>query len=314
MATGKVPLVYMQNSGLGNATNPLLSLADPEVYRIPMVLLIGWRGQPGVHDEPQHVKQGRITCSLLDTMEIPYSIIDGDTDACRKAVESCRRHLETEGSPYAFVVRKDSFSEYVSKPVDSKDYPMTREEAIDIIAAFSEDQIIVSTTGLASRELYEIRDARKEGHGSDFLTVGSMGHSSQIALSMALSLPGRRIVCIDGDGAAIMHMGGMATLASQHPGNLVHVVINNGVHDSVGGQPTVSREIDMHVIAEAMGYRSVRTVETREQLREALAIEEGPVFIQVMVRRGTRKDIGRPRTTPAENKAELMDNIRRGTQ
>ena len=314
MATGKVPLVYMQNSGLGNATNPLLSLADPEVYRIPMVLLIGWRGEPGVHDEPQHVKQGRITCPLLETMEIPYSVIDGDMDGCVEAMRSCRTHLETEHSPYALVVRKDSFSEYGPAPAVPEKYQMTREEAIGIIASSPGDPIIVSTTGLASRELYEIRDSRKEGHGKDFLTVGSMGHSSQIALSMALSLPGRRIVCIDGDGAAIMHMGGMATLASQHPANLVHAVINNGVHDSVGGQPTVSRDIDMHGIAEAMGYRTVRTVETREELEEALGIAEGPVFIQIMVRRGTRKDLGRPKTPPAEIKAALMDNIGRGPQ
>lgn len=239
MATGKVPLVYMQNSGLGNATNPLLSLADPEVYRIPMVLLIGWRGEPGVHDEPQHVKQGRITCPLLDTMEVPYSVIGGDPDGCAEAVERCRRHLAEHGSPYAFVVRRDSFSEYAPEPSAADGYAMTREDALNVIVPASGDSVLVSTTGLTSRELYEIRDARGEGHGRDFLTVGSMGHSSQIALGMALALPGRRIVCIDGDGAVLMHMGGMATLAVRHPPNLVHIVINNGVHDSVGGQPTV---------------------------------------------------------------------------
>ncbi len=310
LATGKVPLVYMQNSGMGNATNPLLSLADEDVYRIPMVLLIGWRGEPGVHDEPQHVKQGKVTCTLLETMGIPYSVISGDEEGCAAAIEACGRHLENEGSPYAIVVRKGAFADYAPKgKAQEEAYPMSREEAISIISEELADALFVSTTGMASRELYEIRDARGEPHDRDFLTVGSMGHSSQIALGMALSLPGRRIACIDGDGAVIMHMGGMATIATQAPANLIHIMINNGVHDSVGGQPTVSREIDVHSIAEAMGYRSVTTVSTPEGLRGALKVKDGPAFVQVMVHRGARKDLGRPKSSPAENKAALMGNI-----
>ena len=309
LATGKIPLVYMQNSGMGNATNPLLSLADPDVYNIPMILVIGWRGEPGVHDEPQHKKQGRITCTLLDTMEIPYSILPEDEEGCNKALKDCSDYISDKGAPYAIVVRKNTFSDYSAKKEKEENYEMSREEAIGIIADKMKGSLFVSTTGMASRELYEIRDKEGESHDSDFLTVGSMGHSSQIALGMALNLPDRRIVCIDGDGASIMHMGGMATIASESPYNLTHILINNGVHDSVGGQPTVSREIDLHEIAEAMGYANVFTAEDKVSLEKALECTEGPVFIQVMVHRGARKDLGRPKSTPIENKDSIMKNI-----
>ncbi len=310
LATGKVPMVYMQNSGMGNATNPLLSLADPDVYNIPMVIVIGWRGEPGVHDEPQHVKQGKITCTLLETMEIPYSVLPDNEQGCDIVFEECSEYLKKNGSPYAIVVRKDTFSEYKpQKKAEEQPFEMSREEAIEIISTVEQGSIFVSTTGMASRELYEIRDKKGESHESDFLTVGSMGHSSQIALGIALNRPDRRIVCIDGDGAVIMHMGGMSTIATQAPKNLVHIMINNGVHDSVGGQPTVSREIDLHGIAQAMGYKNVFTVRTKEELEKALECKSGPRFLQVMVHRGNRKDLGRPKSTPAENKTALMKNI-----
>ncbi len=310
LATNKVPMVYMQNSGMGNATNPLLSLADPDVYNIPMVLVIGWRGEPGVHDEPQHVKQGKITCTLLETMGIPYGVLPSDEDGCDRLFDTCRKHLVEKGSPFAIVVRKDTFSEYKpSKKAEDHPYEMSREDAIGIIAAKEKGSIFVSTTGMASRELYELRDRNGEPHDSDFLTVGSMGHSSQIALGIALNRPERRIVCIDGDGAVIMHMGGMSTISTMAPGNMTHIMINNGVHDSVGGQPTTSREIDIHGIAQSMGYKHVFTVETKAELEKALECKEGPVFLQVMVRRGNRKDLGRPKSTPAENKNALMKNI-----
>lgn len=309
LATGKIPLVYMQNSGMGNATNPLLSLADPDVYNIPMVLVIGWRGEPGIHDEPQHKKQGKVTCTLLETMGIPYSVLPMDEDGAMNTLKDCSEYISEKGAPYAIVVRKDTFSDYSAKKTEETAYEMSREEAIGIIADRMKGSLFVSTTGMASRELYEIRDRNGESHDSDFLTVGSMGHSSQISLGIALNLPDRRVVCIDGDGAAIMHMGGMATIAAESPSNLIHIVINNGVHDSVGGQPTVSRDIDMHRIAEAMGYKKVFTVKDREELETALECDQGPVFIQVMVHRGNRKDLGRPKSTPIENKDSFMKNI-----
>lgn len=307
IATGKIPVVYMQNSGLGNATNPLLSLADEDVYNIPMVLIIGWRGEPGVHDEPQHVKQGKVTCELLETMGIPYVVLSDEEEGCREQIAVCREHLTKKGSPFAFVVRKNTFSEYKLPPVDDGN-AMSREQAIEIIADSMGDSLFVSTTGMASRELYEIRERKGQGHGSDFLTVGCMGHASQIALGIALNTD-RKVVCIDGDGAVLMHMGGMATIAVQKPGNYVHIMINNGVHDSVGGQPTVSRDIDVIGIARSVGYRKVLSVSDEKGLRDALSQKEGPLFIEVMVHRGARADLGRPKTTPVENKESLMRTI-----
>ena len=232
-----------------------------------------------------------------------------DEEGCNKALKDCSDYISDKGAPYAIVVRKNTFSDYSAKKEKEENYEMSREEAIGIIADKMKGSLFVSTTGMASRELYEIRDKKGESHDSDFLTVGSMGHSSQIALGMALNLPDRRIVCIDGDGASIMHMGGMATIASESPYNLTHILINNGVHDSVGGQPTVSREIDLHEIAEAMGYANVFTAEDKVSLEKSLECTEGPVFIQVMVHRGARKDLGRPKSTPIENKDSIMKNI-----
>ena len=308
LATGKIPAVYMQNSGMGNATNPLLSLTDPEVYRIPLVLIIGWRGEPGVHDEPQHVKQGKVTCDLLNTMGIPYVVMSDDEKEFKEQADMCGEHLKKNGSPFAFVVRKNTFSEY-KLPQSPDGNMMSREQAIEIITDKMDDAIFVSTTGMASRELYEIRDRKGQGHGSDFLTVGCMGHASQIALGIALNTD-KRIVCIDGDGAALMHMGGMATIAVRSPKKYVHIIINNGAHDSVGGQPTISRDIDIKGIAESMGYKKVYSVSDEKSLNVALEEKDGPVLIEVMVHKGARADLGRPKSTPIENKEALMKTIR----
>lgn len=311
LATGKIPLVYMQNSGMGNTINPLLSLADDDVYGIPVLLIIGWRGEPGVHDEPQHVKQGKVTCTLLDAMGIPYEVLPDDEDSCIPVFDRCFDHLLNNSSPYALVVRKNTFDKYNMSSRDETSYPMSRERAIEIISSkMPEDTLFVSTTGMASRELYEIRDRRGQDHSYDFLTVGSMGHSSQIALGLAMNVPDRTICCIDGDGAVLMHTGGMSTIGTIAPPNLVHVMINNGVHDSVGGQPLVSREVDIDAVARAMGYKTVVTVDSEESLEDALMNRDGTTFIQVMVHKGNRDDLGRPKTTPKENKMALMANIR----
>ncbi len=311
IATGGIPLVYMQNSGMGNMTNPLLSLADEDVYNIPLILMIGWRGEPGVHDEPQHVKQGKVTCTLLEAMGIPYSVLPSEEDECIHILNECFEHLKNKGSPYALVVRKNTFDKYSLSKKEETWYDMTREEAIEaIVESIGDRDVIVSTTGMASRELYEIRDRRGEGHDRDFLTVGSMGHSSQIALGIAMNRDEGRVICIDGDGAMLMHMGGMSTITTIGPKNLTHIVINNGVHDSVGGQPTVSREIDVLAIAKAMGYDTVASVDDVPALKDAIGHAEGTAFIEVMVRKGNRDDLGRPKTTPVENKESLMKFIR----
>jgi phosphonopyruvate decarboxylase len=309
LATGRIPLVYMQNSGIGNAVNPLLSLADNDVYRIPLVLVIGWRGEPGVHDEPQHIKQGKVTCSLLESMGIPYAVLENNDDGVNNQIETCFKTISETGSPYALVIRKDTFAQYTLQKKEEHNAVMTREEAIEEIAS-NRGGIIVSTTGMISRELYELRDKAGAGHARDFLTVGSMGHASSIALSIALQKPQLQVTCLDGDGAALMHMGSLAAIGQQKPPNYCHIVLNNGAHDSVGGQPTIAPFIDIPAIARACGYTKVHQAKTKKELKKILAKKnEGLTFIEVKVKKGARKDLGRPKTTPQENKAAFMKFI-----
>jgi len=311
LATGNIPLVYMQNSGIGNAVNPLLSLADTEVYRIPLVLVIGWRGEPGVHDEPQHIKQGKVTCSLLETMGIPYAVLENTEEGAGRQIENCFNTIKKTQSPYALVIRKDTFAPYtLQKEEDAA--TMTREEAIEAIAS-GRDGIIVSTTGMISRELYELREKESPvSHERDFLTVGSMGHASSIALSIALQRPQIPVTCLDGDGAALMHMGALASIGTKKPRNFYHIVLNNGAHDSVGGQPTIAPFIDLPAIARACGYVHVYQAGKKNELKSILADKnEGLTFIEVIVKKGARRDLGRPKSSPIENKTAFMSNIKK---
>ncbi len=320
LATGKVPLVYLQNSGLGNAVNPATSLTDPAVYGIPIVYLVGWRGEPGVHDEPQHVKQGEITCSLLEVLGIPYLVIDKKT-----SMQDIETQYDAElagqvkqGRSVAFVTRKGSF-ESPQGSFPAVDAALSREQAIKRIAdSLGNDDYIVSTTGKISRELFEHRkvtDSTFKGH--DFLTVGSMGHASAIALSISMQHPQKRIWCLDGDGAALMHMGSMATIGAVDPQNLVHVVLNNASHESVGGMPTAALSAELCKVASACGYRRVLKVSTTEDLEKVLGDLQSSVpaltFIEVMVSSGSRADLIRPDTTPQQNKASFMECLQRNT-
>lgn len=315
-ATGKIPLIYMQNSGEGNMINPLLSIVDPDVYSVPMMIVIGWRGEPGVHDEPQHVKQGKVTCDLLDAMKIPYSVLGADNcNKCLdKALSKAYGYIKANNAPYAFVIKKGTFEDYTLQNNVTVEADMSREEAIEkIMLSAPETAAFVSTTGMASRELYELRDKHGQGHSRDFLTVGGMGHASQIALSIAMQKKDRLIYCIDGDGASIMQMGGMATIGTRNPSNMVHIVLNNGAHDSVGGQPTVGRQIDLCGIAKACGYENVVKASTKEELDAILKDKntfDKLTFIEVLVRKGARKDLGRPKTTPQENKKAMMEFLK----
>ncbi len=310
LATGKIGCVYMQNSGEGNVINPLASLTDKDVYNIPVLLLIGWRGRPGVHDEPQHVKQGKVTLALLETMGIAHAVLSKDVKEAVRQVDEAVAHMGATNELYALVIEKDTFDAYTLQNVRKNDLSLSREEAIQTVAAsLCGRDAIVSTTGMISRELFEYRTSKGEGHEKDFLTVGSMGHASQIALGIALEKPDRRIWCFDGDGAAIMHMGGMAIVAEKAPKNYIHVVFNNGAHDSVGGQPTVGLDIDLCAIAKAVGYKATFSADNKEELTAILNRVknlEGPVLIQVCVKKGNRKDLGRPTTTPIQNKEAFM--------
>lgn len=314
LATGNIPVVYMQNSGEGNIINPLASLTDRDVYNIPVLLVIGWRGKPGVHDEPQHVKQGKVTTGLLNTMGIDYTVLSKEEDKAAVQIKKAVAYMKATNECYALVIEKDTFEAYTLQHVEKNDLTLSREEAIQIVAAaLGEKDTIVSTTGMISRELFEYRAAVKQGHERDFLTVGSMGHASQIALGIAMAKPERKVWCFDGDGATIMHMGSMAIVAQKAPKNYIHVVFNNGAHDSVGGQPTVGLNIDLPGIAKAVGYKAAISVDCKDELEKELSTINsqlsslgGPILVEVKVKKGNRKDLGRPTTTPIENKEALM--------
>lgn len=312
LATGKIPVVYMQNSGEGNIINPAASLLNDKVYAIPVVFIVGWRGEPGVHDEPQHIFQGEVTVKLLEDMGIAAFIIGKETsdDEVLKAMEQFKDILN-QGKDVAFVIRKGALAD--SPKVEYKnEYSMRREEIIQHIVKASGEDPIVSTTGKASRELFETRVANEQGHQYDFLTVGSMGHSSSIALGIALNKPNKKIWCIDGDGAVLMHMGAMALIGANKPKNLVHIVINNGAHETVGGMPTVAGDIDLVAIAKACGYPNAVCVNNFDDLDQELEVakcRDELSLIEVKCSIGAREDLGRPTTTALENKQHFMHYI-----
>ena len=314
LATGKVPVVYMQNSGEGNIINPVASLLNDKVYAIPVVFIVGWRGEPGVHDEPQHIYQGEVTLKLLEDMGIESFVIGKETteEEVAAAMEHFREVL-ADNKDVAFVIRKGALS-YNEEVEYKNQYKMLREEIIRHIAAVSGKDPVISTTGKASRELFEIREQNHQPHAYDFLTVGSMGHSSSIALGVALNKPDQKIWCIDGDGAVLMHMGAMAVIGANKPENLVHIVINNGAHETVGGMPTVAASLDLPALAKACGYPYAVSVETFDELDVALLeakARKGLALIEVKCAIGAREDLGRPTTTALENKENFAAYIRK---
>ena len=313
LATGKIPVVYMQNSGEGNIINPAASLLNDKVYAIPVIFIIGWRGEPGVHDEPQHIYQGEVTTKLLDDMGISNFVIGKETkdEEVEAAMNDFREKL-SRGLDVAFVIRKGALTD-APKIEYKNNNIMSREEIIRHIVSSSGEDPIVSTTGKASRELFEIREANGQDHKYDFLTVGSMGYSSSIALGVALNKPNQKIWCIDGDGAALMHMGAMAVIGANKPKNLVHIVINNAAHETVGGMPTVAGSIDLVKIAEACGYPNATSVDNFGELDKELekAKERSELsFIEVKCSIGAREDLGRPTTTSLENKQNFMEYLK----
>lgn len=312
LATGKIPVVYMQNSGEGNIINPVASLVNDKVYAIPCVFIVGWRGEPGVHDEPQHIYQGEVTLKLLEDMDIAHFVISEETTECELVAKMAEfKGILTTGKQVAFVVRKDAL-EFDGKVKYENANTMIREDIIRHIVEHTGDNPIVSTTGKASRELFEIREARGEGHARDFLTVGSMGHASSIALGIAVQKPDRKIWIIDGDGAALMHMGAMAVIGANAPKNIVHIVINNGAHETVGGMPTVAGKIDLVTIAKGCGYPNAVSVGNFEDLDvelKAAKSRDELSFVEVKSSIGARATLGRPTTTAKENKDNFMENL-----
>jgi phosphonopyruvate decarboxylase len=311
LATRQFPVVYMQNSGFGNAINPLLSLCDPKVYSIPMLLLIGWRGEPGKKDEPQHIVQGKVMSSLLTDLGIQFEILPDYIEGAREAVDSAVHYLERRSGPYAFLVKRQTFTPYSLQNVEPNLYELNREQALGLcIDGTTNFDVLVTTTGFTSREVYELREAKGQDHRREFLTVGSMGHASVIALGIAIAKPTRQVFCLDGDGAMLMHMGSMATIGRTVPcSNFKHILVNNGSHDSVGGQPTRGFDVDFCSIATAAGYKHVFKAKTSAEITEAmkkLREVEGPAFLEIYVNKGARKNLGRPKSTPIQNKTEFM--------
>ena len=335
LATGCPALVYMQNSGQGNAINPLCSLADPDVYSIPMVLLVGWRGEPGVKDEPQHVKQGKVTVSLFETLDIPTEVLPDDESAALELTRKMVERAKAESRPVALIVRKGLFAECKLQNKKPDVASLKREDAIEgVLRALPDDSVVVSTTGMISREVYETRERLGQDHSRDFLTVGSMGHAIMIALGIARAQPSRRVYCLDGDGASIMHLGNMAIAGQSGCANLTHIVLNNAAHDSVGGQPTVGGDIDFERVAEELGYNVLQSPQDQYVNRDGIGVDEvaagmswlvtteeqskqckldyydellkKPNFILFKVAKGVRKDLGRPKEPPQVNKALYM--------
>jgi phosphonopyruvate decarboxylase len=311
LATKEIPVVYMQNSGIGNAVNPLLSLADEDVYRIPILLIVGWRGEPNIHDEPQHVKQGKITIPLFDTMGIKNEILATEEQDINAQIKRAVDYMQEKQTSYALIVKKGTFEKYKLSEKTEKYLELEREKAVQLVAsALDNNSVVISTTGKISRELFEYREMKGENHEHDFLTVGSMGHSSQIALGIALAQKDRKVYCFDGDGAVIMHMGSLGIVGNLAPENFYHILFNNGAHDTVGGQPTIGFNINFIQIAHHLGYKSVISVDNENALQSilhSLDTYEAPVFLEIKVRKGSRDDLGRPTTTPIQNKQSLMD-------
>ncbi len=312
LATSRIPVVYMQNSGEGNIINPLASLVNDKVYAIPVVFVVGWRGEPGVHDEPQHIYQGLVTEKLMHDMDVETFVISKDTteDQVSVAMDRFTGILE-KGKQVAFVIRKGALE--FNGEVDYKNaYFLNREEVIRHIAKVTGDDPVVSTTGKISRELFEIRTSTGQGHGTDFLTVGSMGHCSSIALGVAINKPEKKVWCIDGDGSALMHMGSMAVIGAFSPSNMVHIVINNGAHETVGGMPTVASAVDIPGVAKSCGYKFAVSVLEYDELDRELVLAKNRnelTLIEVKCQVGAREDLGRPTTTALENKIGFMEHL-----
>ena len=313
LATGRPALVYMQNSGIGNCVNPLLSLTDEEVYNIPLLMLIGWRGEPDKKDEPQHVKQGKVTNDLLKVMGIKYEILPENFDEAKPLIENAFKYMKETKCPFAFIVRKGLFEDYklINKVVTP--YEFRREDAIEtVIKELSNSDVIVSTTGHISREVYETRERLGQGHKQDFLTVGSMGHSSSIALGIALDKPDRTVYCFDGDGALLMHTGALVVNASKRLNNFKHIVFNNEAHDSVGSQPTTMGGVNLKEFVKNAGYKKTYSVKNKKELLKVLPkfIEDKCMsLLEIKVKCGARTDLGRPKEKPWENKKLFMDNL-----
>ncbi|MBC7827327.1 MAG: phosphonopyruvate decarboxylase [Chitinophagaceae bacterium] len=311
ISTGKIPVVYMQNSGLGNAINPLTSLASAEVYAIPMILLIGWRGMPGKKDEPQHTKMGQVTDKLLQMLDIPFFILEEDEEKSFAVMDTAITLAVKNSKPVALLIPGELFDDPETQPPSSI-YPLGREMVIQKLIDHFTDEVVVCTTGKSGREFFELNRQRNQPIAKTFLAVGSMGLANHTALGIDMH-SGHRVVMIDGDGAVLMHMGSLADIGKWASSSFVHIVINNGSHESVGAQPTLGFDIDFCAIAKACGYASVYSIEQEHELSNWLSggfHKEEKQLVEIRVNNTSRSNLGRPTNSPAQRKDELMRVLR----
>lgn len=313
IATGKIPLVYMQNSGLSNAIDPLASLADRTVLSTPMLLLVGWRGQPGRNDESHHTRQGEVTPDLLRNLQIPFDTLLRDPVEASKQVSEMIENAGNQNRPHALLIEQGSFVEYLSEGLQLGSDPLSREEAVaTVVEALNEDAVVVAGIGKLSRELFEQRQRKNQAHDKDLLIVGGMGHASSIALGIAQQRPEKKVFCLDGDGSTLMHLGALATIGNLRPLNFYHLVFNNGSHDSVGGQPTAAPTIDLPAIARACGYKYVSSQSEADLISNEVTEmqqDDGPAFLEVKIHSGARSDLTRPTVQPGNNKEVFMSSL-----
>jgi len=313
LASDKIPLVYMQNSGIGNAINPLLSLASPEIYATPMLIIIGWRGETGTEDEPQHTHQGRVLLSMLSIMELDYEVLPIEFEHAKMATTTILEKIKSGKKPGVLVVRKDSFKPYKLLGEKTNQYSLSREQSIEqIIRSAPENSVFIASTGHIGRELYEVRDRHGLSHKQDFLTIGGMGHASQIGLAIAKEKPKKQVIILDGDGSALMHMGSLAINGQSGLKNFKHIILNNSAHLSVGGQPTCAHDISFSDIASACGYEKTDSIEDEKELAQmckSMFALSGPLLFDIKINTEVRSNLGRPKLSPIEQKDDFKKNL-----
>ncbi len=323
---GQLGVAIMQNSGLGNAVSPLSSLTH--TLRIPVLLIVTLRGDPDLRDEPQHALMGSITERMLELLQIPWEAFPTERAAIGPALDRARKHMEAESRPYALVLRKGSVAPYAARsagdrPADPRASRFggiprtitttarpTRAQALQhIVDATPESSaVVVATTGYTSRELCAIAD-----RASQLYVVGSMGCASSVGLGVSLASPGVRVVVVDGDGAALMRMGAIATLGRYGRDNLVHIVLDNGMHESTGGQPTLSGSVSFAVVAAACGYAPALEGDDLAVLDTVLdpTAAGGPRFAALKIRPGVEREPPRPKLSPEQVRARFADHLRK---
>jgi len=314
-ATKQIPLVYLQNSGTGNIINPLMSLASKDVYSIPMLIVIGWRGEPGVKDEPQHIAQGKCMIDLIKSLDVTFDILPNSENEANEILNKSIQMIKKESRPHILLVRKNTFEKHSEKVSIINNYSIYRKEAIEKLLNIFNKNIILSTTGKISRELLESADEIGMNHDNIFLNVGAMGHVSMISLGIALNT-NKKVLCIDGDGSIIMHMGNLTSIGTSNCGNLIHVVLNNGMHESVGVQPTTAFDVNLSKVAESCGYSYCKKISKLEDLESELAKLvtsdfDKPVFLEVLINNKVNytHELSRPKKSPIERKEKFINFI-----